>query len=72
MSKAIKYNNIPSKKPTYNTRFEGCPGCQTHIEGTLNVVKQMINHGEITCILLNNPNIIDKMIREAWKQHNAK
>eukprot|EP00957_Ditylum_brightwellii_P096862 7376650-Ditylum_brightwellii.AAC.1 len=35
-------------------------------------MKQILNHDESVCILLNNSNIRDKSVCEAVKQHNAK
>eukprot|EP00957_Ditylum_brightwellii_P006330 480077-Ditylum_brightwellii.AAC.1 len=32
-----RYKKFPSKKPTYDTKFTGCPGHQADAEGQLNL-----------------------------------
>eukprot|EP00957_Ditylum_brightwellii_P025574 1932690-Ditylum_brightwellii.AAC.1 len=50
----------------------GCSGCQTDAESTVNIIKQVLDHTDGTCVLLDNANIRDKSIRESVRQSNAK
>eukprot|EP00957_Ditylum_brightwellii_P127635 9733629-Ditylum_brightwellii.AAC.1 len=50
----------------------GCSGCQADNESIVNIIKQVLEHTDSTCVLLDNANIRKKSARESGRQSNAK
>eukprot|EP00957_Ditylum_brightwellii_P093294 7104662-Ditylum_brightwellii.AAC.1 len=59
----INIRKYQSQKGTYNKDIMGYSGCQADAESTVNIIKQVMDHNENTCILLDNANIRDKSVR---------
>jgi hypothetical protein len=67
--KNTRFHHYPTQTHTYDSKYEGCSGCQADAE----ILRQVVSREDPSSYPFLSPKYIyDKTIKEAAMQHNAK